>query len=273
MIRYKCRRGINTKNWRFPNCRLFHVGRRRKPKNLNTPAGLVLMSRARAKEARAPTQQQMTHNMMTRSKTRAAACKFCGETNNEQMAGCCNDGDCPHNIENMCMACGTWDNEDEVWLCPDCDNWEGDPAMRNVCYNCHAAAPRRCAGGCDDYICDYHLCYGDDGNLCKGCWRNLPDSDDDSNDDSDDDSNNDSDDDSEDLDSEAEAADLDFRLVQARWNDLDNYTMMGMTVPNSEAWADLRLERQALNCYLKTTGKPWPKIRDTAACIAWCRAP
>ena len=31
------------------------------------------MSRARAKEARAPTQQKMTHNMMTRSKTRAAA--------------------------------------------------------------------------------------------------------------------------------------------------------------------------------------------------------
>ena len=32
------------------------------------------MSRARAKEARAPSpQQQMTHNMMTRSKTRAAA--------------------------------------------------------------------------------------------------------------------------------------------------------------------------------------------------------
>ncbi len=63
------------------------------------------------------------------------------------------------------------------------------------------------------------------------------------------------------------------RMAEARWDDLDNYTMMGMTVPNSEAWADLRLERQALNCYLSTTGKPWPKIRDTAACIAWCRAP
>ncbi len=126
----------------------------------------------------------------------AAFCQFCDEDDKYKIAGCCDN--CPHNVENMCLDCGTWYDNEGVWRCPDCaDN----------------------------------------------------------------------------ADSGAEAADLDLKIAQARWDDLDNYTMMGMTVPNSEAWADLRLERQALNCYLKTTGKPWPKIRDPAACIAWCRAP
>jgi hypothetical protein len=36
--------------------------------------------------------------------------------------GCCSDGACGHEppIEALCGECGTWDEEDEVWRCPDC---------------------------------------------------------------------------------------------------------------------------------------------------------
>ena len=36
--------------------------------------------------------------------------------------GCCSDGRCEHEpqIEVLCGECGTWDEEDEVWRCPDC---------------------------------------------------------------------------------------------------------------------------------------------------------
>jgi len=36
--------------------------------------------------------------------------------------GCCSDGACGHEpkIEVLCGDCGTWDEEDEVWRCPDC---------------------------------------------------------------------------------------------------------------------------------------------------------
>jgi hypothetical protein len=36
--------------------------------------------------------------------------------------GCCSDGRCAHEpqIEALCGDCGTWDEEDEVWRCPDC---------------------------------------------------------------------------------------------------------------------------------------------------------
>ena len=36
--------------------------------------------------------------------------------------GCCSDGKCGHEppIEALCGECGTWDEEDEVWRCPEC---------------------------------------------------------------------------------------------------------------------------------------------------------
>jgi len=34
--------------------------------------------------------------------------------------GCCSDGDCDKQIEALCGECGTWDEEDQVWRCPDC---------------------------------------------------------------------------------------------------------------------------------------------------------
>jgi len=43
----------------------------------------------------------------------------CGKMVNR---GCCSDGDCNQDppIEALCGECGTWDEEDEVWRCPDC---------------------------------------------------------------------------------------------------------------------------------------------------------
>ena len=51
-----------------------------------------------------------------------APCECCGEEKDEdQIAGCCNDGDCAHNIERMCVKCGTWDEEMQVWRCGECE--------------------------------------------------------------------------------------------------------------------------------------------------------
>jgi hypothetical protein len=43
----------------------------------------------------------------------------CGDNVNR---GCCSDGDCNQEppIEALCGSCGTWDEEDEVWRCTDC---------------------------------------------------------------------------------------------------------------------------------------------------------
>jgi hypothetical protein len=55
----------------------------------------------------------------------------CGDNVNR---GCCSDGDCNQEppIEALCGSCGTWDEEDQVWRCPDCqeehenEKWEDD---------------------------------------------------------------------------------------------------------------------------------------------------
>ena len=49
-------------------------------------------------------------------------CGCCDEATNDDgiggsaNIGCCEDCD----IKRMCKDCGTWDEEDEVWRCPDC---------------------------------------------------------------------------------------------------------------------------------------------------------
>ena len=50
----------------------------------------------------------------------AASCELCGNNCDEKIIGCCNDGNCPRNIENMCQNCGTWYEKEEVWRCSDC---------------------------------------------------------------------------------------------------------------------------------------------------------
>jgi hypothetical protein len=167
---------------------------------------------------------------------------FCLEKKNKQITVC---SDCFADVKRSLKKEGGWivDGNENWYLCQFCDEDDKD----------------KIAGCCDN--CPHHV-----EDMCLDCgtwyekeevWR-CPDCAEKA---------------GSDIDSEAEAADLDLKIAQARWNDLDNYTMMKVLIPNNEVWADLRLERQALNCYLKTTGKPWPKIRDPAACIAWCRAP
>jgi len=210
------------------------------------------MSRARAKEARAPSpQQKMTHNMMTRSKTRAAARKMdpdydCLE-NNPRCAYCC----VKLSDDDMAM-CETY--LIKVPLCEMCldesnDNDESDDESDDdiICEVCDEKHNNTNIAGCCDSCHVENMCF-DCGTWyekeevwrCPACVKNLA---------------------------------AENRMAETRWNDLDNYTMMSIEIPNNEAWAEKRLERQALNCYLKTTGKPWKKIRNTAACIAWCRAP
>ena len=47
-------------------------------------------------------------------------CYDCKTTKEHRLIGCCNDGDCPKKIENMCDICSTWDEDNEVWLCKYC---------------------------------------------------------------------------------------------------------------------------------------------------------
>ena len=49
-------------------------------------------------------------------------CDICNdEYSDEHIVGCCNNGSCPHNVENLCKKCGNWDEKEEVWRCPSCN--------------------------------------------------------------------------------------------------------------------------------------------------------
>ena len=56
-------------------------------------------------------------------------CDCCGESLLNQGCGkmvnrgCCSNGDCARGVEALCGECGTWDEEDEVWRCPDCQDY------------------------------------------------------------------------------------------------------------------------------------------------------
>ena len=46
-------------------------------------------------------------------------CECCRqEVEENDYAGCCRDGNCPHKIENLCTDCGDWSSE--MWWCPKC---------------------------------------------------------------------------------------------------------------------------------------------------------
>ena len=49
--------------------------------------------------------------------------------------GSCSDGNCKHEppVESLCGQCGTWDEDDQVWRCPDCQE-EHEPKWEEV-YN------------------------------------------------------------------------------------------------------------------------------------------
>ena len=61
-------------------------------------------------------------------------CEICQEKcPQDQIAGCCSDGACPHNIENVCTKCGTWDKEKEIWRCPSCE--KDQDQYKQLCSN------------------------------------------------------------------------------------------------------------------------------------------
>ena len=117
----------------------------------------------------------------------------CGKKVNH---GCCSDGDCNQDppIEALCGECGTWDEEDEVWRCPDCQEEEdGRPQKCDRCdktFTGSGFGDDEYAGTCNsdnpnrtcrfpDPMKDFHLCgecmgYGmedeDDGEvICIVC--------------------------------------------------------------------------------------------------------
>jgi len=48
-------------------------------------------------------------------------CEECKEqVCDDDYVGCCRDGECPRRVENLCRACGTWDEETGVWKCKEC---------------------------------------------------------------------------------------------------------------------------------------------------------
>jgi hypothetical protein len=64
---------------------------------------------------------QVTKESSQKSSQEALVCEVCtSAVPDEKYVGCCNDGDCPKKIENMCDSCGTWDDKKEVWCCPSC---------------------------------------------------------------------------------------------------------------------------------------------------------
>ena len=54
-------------------------------------------------------------------------CDCCGcLVDEEEMMGCCQDGNCGFDVEHLCKECGTWDKEEEVWRCPQCQEEHED---------------------------------------------------------------------------------------------------------------------------------------------------
>ena len=68
-----------------------------------------------------PVAPVLTPKIKTKPKTKRTRCELCKDYFGDQrIVGCCNDGDCPKHIENMCNGCGHWDSEKSVWLCWEC---------------------------------------------------------------------------------------------------------------------------------------------------------
>jgi hypothetical protein len=61
-------------------------------------------------------------------------CECCRqEVEENDYAGCCRDGNCPHKIENLCTDCGNW--QSEMWWCPKCvegDDYENEADEDNL---------------------------------------------------------------------------------------------------------------------------------------------
>ena len=96
----------------------------------------------------------------------------CGDMVNH---GCCSDGACDQEpkIEILCGECGTWDEEEQVWRCPDCQE-EAEEHVRNTehsvrpCETCDKTAWRKSRGAtkADDVFQKVHGCI-----VCQDCFE------------------------------------------------------------------------------------------------------
>jgi hypothetical protein len=99
-------------------------------------------------------------------------CEFCSQDNDEQLVGCCRDGECSHKIETLCSDCGVWDEEKEQWLCPHCQDAVAKENEDDLCCGV-------CSGQMkDDTVCECGLltcadCLTDDGDsiICTKCFQ------------------------------------------------------------------------------------------------------
>ena len=103
-------------------------------------------------------------------------CDCCGDKTLNQGCGkmvnrgCCSNGACDHGVDVLCGECGTWDEEDEVWRCPDCqEEHEGKSAnsstygggCRRICRFCK----EECS--CWNYNSDHEVVCEDCGDWCE----------------------------------------------------------------------------------------------------------
>jgi len=78
--------------------------------------------------------------------------------------GCCSDGRCEHEpkIEVLCGECGTWDEEDEVWRCPECQEEHEEEEWEKR---------EKCPCGLTLSDDDMALEKVHDVRLCEGCFE------------------------------------------------------------------------------------------------------
>lgn len=58
---------------------------------------------------------------------RTTKCELCDAWHDdEDIVGCCRDGECPHEVENMCKGCATWNEDEEQWVCAQCAEEDED---------------------------------------------------------------------------------------------------------------------------------------------------
>ena len=107
-------------------------------------------------------------------------CECCKEDIEQNYnMGCCKDGDCPHKVEVMCRDCGTWDEEEEVWICADCVDVKQDCDKCGTPTDEHRIYTLPCGIWCKACLDDHNACkcepckkeYGHEDD-CEDCAEN-----------------------------------------------------------------------------------------------------
>ena len=74
------------------------------------------------REEGVPLQDPSKTFKMNPTETEMKTCDQCGGSYPEEdIVGCCRDGDCPHRFECMCRFCAVWHEEEEQWYCEKCE--------------------------------------------------------------------------------------------------------------------------------------------------------